>query len=147
MIEFEINQHSGKKISVKLIKSWIGKIEKNLKLKKNLEISLGVVGNAAMKKLNNSYRKKNKVTNVLSFRESDSRTPSPSSSGKYIGEIIICYPQAIKEARQEKKPINQYLEFLFLHGFLHILGYDHKTSAQAKKMESLEKKILGDARK
>lgn len=143
MIKFEINQQTGKTISSKLIKGWIKKIEKHLKLKKDLEISLGVVGNAAMKNLNKAYRKKDKVTNVLSFREGDSKTDLPDTSGKYLGEIIICYPQAVKEARQAQQSINQYLELLFLHGFLHLLGYDHKTSTQEKKMESLEKKILG----
>jgi len=95
-----------------------------------------------MKNLNKSYRKKDRVTNVLSFREGDSKIDLPHSDGKYLGEIIICYPQAVKEAKQSNQSLNQYLELLFLHGFLHLLGYEHKTSAQAKKMESLEKKIL-----
>lgn len=143
MIKFEINQQAGKAISLKLIQSWIKKIEKHFKLKKNSEISLGVVGNITMKNLNKAYRKKDKVTNVLSFREGDSKINVPHGNGKYLGEIIICYPQAVKEAKHEQQSINQYLELLFLHGFLHLLGYDHKTSTQTKKMESLEKKILG----
>ena len=118
MIKFEVNQQFGKEISLKLIQGWIKKIEKILKSKKNLEISFGIVGNSAMKNLNKSYRKKDKVTNVLSFREEDSRTKLPASVNNYLGEIIICYPQAVKEAKQARQPINQYLESLFLHGFL-----------------------------
>lgn len=142
MINFAVNQQSGKKISSKLIKGWIKKIEKNIKLKKNLEISFGVVGNSVIKNLNKSYRKKDKVTNVLSFREKDSRAKLPANVNNYLGEIIICYPQAVKEAKQVNQPINHYLESLFLHGFLHLLGYDHKTTIQAKRMENLEKKII-----
>ena len=142
MIKFEVNQQSGKKISIKLIQGWTKKIEKNIKLKKNLEISFGVVGASTMKNLNKSYRKKYKVTNVLSFREGDSKVKLPSNNN-YLGEIIICYPQAVKEAKQARQPINQYLESLFLHGFLHLLGYDHKSRKDAKVMEKLEKKILG----
>lgn len=141
MMKFEINQQSGKKISIKLIQGWIKKIEKNIKLKKNSEISFGVVGNSAMKNLNKSYRKINKVTNVLSFRESDSKIKLPSNTD-YLGEIIICHPQAVNEAKQTNQSFNQYLESLFIHGFLHLLGYDHKTSSQVKKMENLEKKII-----
>lgn len=140
MIKFEINQQAGRPISKLMVAGWLKKIIKVLKVKKNLEISFGVVGDASIRKMNRLYRGKDKVTDVLSFEE-DSSKISPARTG-YIGEIIICYPQAARRAKKAKHTLNQELELLFVHGFMHLLGYDHKTKKSTQAMEKLEEKIL-----
>jgi len=93
------------------------------------EISLVLVGNAKIKELNNNYRGKNKVTDVLSFEE--------------MNEIFICLAQAKKQARLLKTSLKSELTRLLVHGIVHLNGYDHERSeAEAERMFAVEKKIL-----
>ena len=141
MISFEINQQSGKNISEKLLQKWLKKIENVLKIKKNTDISIGIVGDGAIKKLNKDYRSKDKVTDVLSFSENDSKVKTPMINN-YLGEIIICYPQAVRQAKKIGHPVNKEIELLLIHGFLHLLGHDHEKTKETKIMRDLEQRIL-----
>ncbi len=100
-------------------------------------ISLSFSGDRKITELNNSYRKINLATNVLSF-------PSYLNQNNelFIGDIIFSIETICKEAKRDNKSINNHLIHLFVHGVLHLLGYDHKTEAEAKKMENLEIRIL-----
>ena len=109
-----------------------------------------MLGNdSAIKALNRDWRGKNTATNVLSF---PARLPGhrrPESAGKsaparapYIGDIVIAYQTTAREADAEGKPFNHHLAHLAVHGFLHLLGYDHENDRDAEKMESLERRIL-----
>ncbi|MBI3291121.1 rRNA maturation RNase YbeY [Candidatus Falkowbacteria bacterium] len=143
MIEFEVNQRAGGKISKSFCRLYLKKLEKILKLKKKIEISIALVGDGEIKELNNRYRGQDKVTNVLSFSESyGNASPLDINSKNFFGEIIICYPQAVREAKKLKVSLKSHLGFLLVHGFLHLLGYDHKKAQEAKEMESLENRIL-----
>lgn len=139
-IKFEVNQQAGKKIPASYWQKWLKRIEQELKLKKSLEISVAVVGDQAIKKLNKQYRRKDKVTDVLSFAEFDDLTKTPMG---YLGEIIICYPQAVRQAAKARHSVLKEFQILFTHGFMHLLGYDHEQDDEAEIMEGLEKKILG----
>ena len=87
--------------------------------------------------LNYKFANKDKPTNVLSF-------PSylKSNHELFLGDIIFSNETINKEAIRDKKSMNNHLIHLFIHGVLHLLGYDHKTVSQAKKMEDLEIEIL-----
>lgn len=106
-----------------------------------IEISINLVGETKIKNLNKKYRNKNTATDVLSF---------PLSTvvlKKYgilpLGDIFICLSVAKKEAREENISIEKKLAWFTVHGFLHLLGYDHeKSEKDAKKIFVLEKKIL-----
>jgi|SRR3989338_3698910 len=141
MINFNVNQRLGKKISLELWRRWLEKIAKTLKLKKKLELSIALVGDSEIKRLNKIYRRKNKVADVLSFAEIDSRAKLDLAPD-YLGEIIIGYPQAVRQARRAKRLVNQQLEMLLIHGFLHLLGYDHQRAKDALLMENLEQRII-----
>ncbi|MFA6254985.1 MAG: rRNA maturation RNase YbeY [Patescibacteria group bacterium] len=143
MISFAVNQQSGKKIPLRFWRLRLKKIKQTLKSSDHWEISLALVGEGAMKKLNRIYRGENRVTDVLSFSEKDSRTKFGVSSSRYLGEIIICYPQAKRQAKKFGHSVNQELEMLLIHGFLHLLGYDHQKARDRAKMQRLERKILG----
>ncbi len=101
---------------------------------KDFSVSLAVVGPAIMKRLNKQYRSVNQVTDVLSFPYSEN-----------TGEIVICYNQAVKQAKEKDNALKNELCWLIIHGLLHLLGYDHeKSEHQARKMRNLETKILSN---
>ena len=109
--------------------------KKPLFVKKNHEFSILMTNNKKMKYLNLKFRKKNKPTDVLSF-------PIKIKVKKtlYLGDIAISY-EIIKK---RSKKTNFFLEFdkMWIHGYLHLIGYDHKKSIDFKKMFTKEKLIL-----
>ena len=97
-----------------------------------LELSVVFASSAFMRKLNKKYRKKDKVSNVLSFlleKGNPNARKTRAGHQRGVGEIVL--------NRNEKN-----LPHLFVHGCLHLKRYDHKNDADAKKMEELEDKIL-----
>jgi probable rRNA maturation factor len=92
---------------------------------------------AAIRRLNATWRGIDKPTNVLSFPAPPMRaTPAP------LGDIAIAYETTAREAKTEGKPLAHHLAHLSVHGFLHLLGYDHESDAQTDAMEDLERKVL-----
>lgn len=111
-----------------------------------VELAIVLSHDSAIQALNRDWRGKDAPTNVLSFpsapagpgrRGGKSRGPSP-----YIGDIVIAYETTAREAAAEGKPFSHHLAHLAVHGFLHLLGYDHENDRDAEAMERLERKIL-----
>ncbi len=120
------------------------KIVKTLNFRPAGQISLALGDSKTIQRLNKIYRGKNQVTDVLSFSESEEPTRKIATFFPgYLGEIIICYPQAVKQAKKQQKSLKSELELLFVHGVLHLLGYDHEERGENQVMRGLEKKILG----
>ena len=84
--------------------------------------------------LNNTYRAKNKSTNVLSFINDDVSKDITNN----LGDIAICYEYVEKEAKDEGKNLNDHLIHMLVHGLYHILGYDHENNESASVMEAKE---------
>ena len=103
-----------------------------------LELVLRIVDELEGAELNNKYRGETKATNVLSFPFS-AVTPKPLP---ILGDIIICAPIIEREASAENKNLEAHWAHMIIHGVLHLLGYDHNTSAEAFAMERLEAFIL-----
>ncbi|MFH0906747.1 MAG: rRNA maturation RNase YbeY [bacterium] len=158
----EIHNFTKNEIDEKLFQRITEKTLEVVKIKGNTEISLAIVGNGRMRKLNKFYRGKNRVTDVLSF-ENKSVIPyltkafprlekqkkeefiEPPDDVKRLGEIIICYPQAKKQSKLSDYSLEKELTILLIHGILHLLGYDHeKEELEAQKMEKMEKDILNE---
>jgi len=97
------------------------------------EVSLLFTDDAHIRELNSRYRGQDKPTNVLSF---------PQASGRLIGDIILAYETVSLEARLAGRPFEAHMAHLIVHGFLHLLGYDHETEAEAEEMEALERAAL-----
>lgn len=107
---------------------------KELKLKGRISVSVNLVGETKMRELNKKYRRKDEPTDVLSF---------PLGDGS--GDIFVCLSIAKKEAKRENVSIEKKLTQLTVHGFLHLLGYDHENSkASAREMFKIEKIILNN---
>ena len=103
--------------------------------KKKQEFSILLTNNKKMRNLNNKFRKKNIPTDVLSFPLNDK-----GEKNIYIGDIAISY-EIIKE---RAKKTNFFIEFdkIWIHGYLHLIGYDHKNLKDFEKMSKKENLIL-----
>lgn len=107
------------------------------------ELAIMLTDDAGIRTLNQNWRGMDKPTNVLSFpaiqppsgRELDD-TP------RMLGDIAIAFETMRREADEEEKPFANHLSHLAVHGFLHLVGYDHETESEAEVMEALERDIL-----
>jgi len=128
---------AGRKVSAANVKRTAQKILR-LVGQNNAELSLALVGNDEIRELNRKYRNKPTPTDVLSF-------PADESAGlhaRLLGDVIISVEQAEVQARRARRTLEAEVEWLLIHGILHLLGYDHERSAkEAKIMRALEKKI------
>ena len=108
-------------------------------------LSLTLVSNATIKKLNKEWRGKNSETDVLSFSMLDGPSILPGlelADGLDLGEVVISIPKAKEQARAYGHSFHRELCFLFVHGVLHVLGFDHETAAQEKDMFGRQAEIL-----
>ena len=105
------------------------------------ELAIVLSDDSAMQALNREWRGKDAPTNVLSF----AATAAPGrarSATPYIGDVVIAYQTTVREAVAEGKPFNHHLAHLAVHGFLHLLGYDHDNNSDAQEMERVERTVL-----
>ncbi len=109
-----------------------------------IEVSVNLVSEAQIKELNKKYRDKDMPTDVLSFPINEQLDAKSAVNGIIsLGDIFICLPIAEKYALQEGISLDLKLSFLTVHGFLHLLGYDHeKNQNEEIKMFTLQDKIL-----
>lgn len=103
------------------------------------EVSIVLADDSAIAKLNRDWRGIDKPTNVLSFPASGHKA---SQGEKFLGDIVIAYETLEWECKNENRVFLHHLAHLAVHGFLHLIGYDHETDAQAEEMEGLESKIM-----
>lgn len=104
------------------------------------ELSVVFTDDASIQTLNAEWRGKDKPTNVLSFPAFPVK--AGSQPGPMLGDIVIARETVEREAHEEGKPLENHLAHLVVHGFLHLLGYDHETDAEADVMEGREREIL-----
>ncbi len=104
------------------------------------ELSLVFTDDAHIRKLNATWRGKDKATNVLSFPAFEMAPGYPVPP--LLGDIVIAYETVRRESALEDKPFEHHLMHLMIHGFLHLLGYDHEIDEEAEEMEDLERRIL-----
>lgn len=105
------------------------------KIEYDLELSLAIVSDDEIQKLNAAYRDKNKPTDVLSFREEEAEISFPEhSSKKNLGDVVISKDTALKQAEEKQHSFEYEVAFLFVHGVLHLLDYDHERSKEEEKI-------------
>lgn len=129
--------------SQQFIKKIINQTAKLLKINSNQEITVLLVGDKKIRSLNKKYKNKDKVTDVLSFSQKEGEAiVLPGKEDNYLGDIVICYPQAKRQAKKYKHSVKKELSWLLVHGFLHLLGYKDETKAAYLKMKKAEDRIL-----
>jgi probable rRNA maturation factor len=117
----------------KQFQSWIELVLKHLKTKG--EITILLVDKPEIRALNKQYRHKDKPTNILSFTTDIELAP-------LLGDLVICSPLVIEEAKAQQKKIIHHWAHLTIHGVLHLLGYDHENEKEATIMENIEIQLL-----
>ena len=107
------------------------------------ELAVMLTDDAGIRTLNSNWRGIDKPTNVLSFPALPPTGPGgPDDAPRMLGDIAIAYETTRQEADDEQKPFDHHLSHLAVHGFLHLIGYDHETDDDAEAMETLEHEIL-----
>jgi probable rRNA maturation factor len=107
------------------------------------ELAVMLTDDAGIRTLNLNWRGIDKPTNVLSFPAlQPTGSGGPDDAPRMLGDIAIAYETTRKEADDEQKPFDHHLSHLAVHGFLHLIGYDHEKDDDAEAMEALEQAIL-----
>jgi probable rRNA maturation factor len=117
---------------------WIAAIPELRERKDWTEVNILIVGRAAGRRYNREFRARDYATNVLSF-------PYEAAPGEHtglLGDIVVCAPVVLREAREQHKASRDHFAHLTIHGALHLLGYDHERARDARQMEALEREIL-----
>lgn len=131
MISFELNQsilRGGQRLPRALVAKAVAACDARLRTKRAIDLSIAFIGAREMRAMNKAWRGHDYVTDVLSFEETF--------------EILLCYPQAVRQGKEMGHSTRDELTFLIVHGILHTFGYDHVDPKDAKKMFPLQTGIL-----
>jgi probable rRNA maturation factor len=129
----KINVHNQQNESITPYLKTLKKIFKSIHLKKSFEIIF--IDDEYMHKLNNTYRGIDKTTDVLSF-------PNDDEKSKSLGDVFISLPMAKKQAETLKHSVLREIGFLAVHGYLHLVGFDHQTELEEEVMTAEQNRIL-----
>ena len=117
-------------------------------VEEDTEISITFVENARIQEISREYRNKDKATDVISFAMEEMGEGEIPLIGeglpRMLGDIIISIPKAVEQAEEYGHSFMRELGFLSVHGFLHLLGYDHETTEEEKIMFTRQKEILDE---
>jgi len=119
-------------------KRWVEVALSAARRRKPAELSIRIVDAREGRALNRQYRDRDYATNVLSFPV---ELP-PGIASPLLGDLAICAPVVVREAREQGKALRDHYAHLTVHGVLHLLGFDHQGDAEAARMEKLETRIL-----
>lgn len=103
-------------------------------LERDASLTVRFVGEAEGRDLNHRYRGRDRATNVLTFPY--------DSPGRLEADIVICMPVVRREAREQRKRVEDHLAHLLVHGVLHAQGHEHEDDDEARRMEAMEVAIL-----
>lgn len=105
------------------------------------ELSISLVGDTAIRRLNRTWRRKDKPTDVLSFPAGDA--PKGTPGPRLLGDVIISLDTAVRVAREDGRSLEAEVARYLAHGVLHLLGHDHHEKGEARRMARLENRLLG----
>ncbi|MBN1258731.1 rRNA maturation RNase YbeY, partial [Candidatus Peregrinibacteria bacterium] len=125
------------KIDTKTFQPLIARLKKAVSVQDGI-LNVVFVNDAYIRALNRTYRKKDEATDVLSF----SYNKTFKGHGDLLGEVYISMNTAKRQAKKHKHTILKELNKLFVHGFLHVHGFNHEELNDFKKMSAIEKEIL-----
>lgn len=147
-IDFHDNTNSVIEEHQELIKGLLDVAAKQEQVANNAEVSVTFVNNEEIREINREYRNIDKPTDVISFALEESTEEEVMIIGEDIpvvlGDIIISVERAKEQAEDYNHSFERELGFLAVHGFLHLLGYDHMTEEDEKIMFQKQEDILGE---
>jgi len=106
----------------------------------SFELGLFITNDARIRELNRRYRGVDEPTDVLAFEGEVEGFVSPAL---YLGDIVISYPRAASQAQERGHSVAQEIDLLFLHGLLHLLGYEDETPEKRARMWARQEEVLG----
>lgn len=127
-----------------LLDKYYKKTLKVLSLEDKYVLSLIMVGPISIKRINRDYRNINKVTDVISFALLDDEEVQIDDGVVELGDIFINRDRIYSQAKEYGHSVEREFVFLFVHGLLHLLGYDHMNKEDEKEMFALQRKIVGN---
>jgi probable rRNA maturation factor len=134
--------------AIEQIEGILNSAQKKLQITEPCELSVTFVDNDRIQEINREYRGKDKPTDVISFALEELGEGEIQISGanmpRVLGDIIISTDKAREQATDYGHSVERELGFLAVHGFLHLLGYDHETEAEEKEMFDLQRSILDE---
>jgi len=137
LVDIQLVDGSAKTPDAQKIRDWVAAVFTALE-RSPLALTVRVVGEEEMAKLNRRYRGRNQPTNVLSFPIEY----LPGMCTDLLGDIVVCGPVVDREAAIQHKPPMGHWAHIVVHGMLHLFGYDHDSDQEATAMETLEKSVL-----
>ena len=150
-MEGEIGIHIERKFQAHIDEEWARKIAREVLKAESItppyEMSLVFTDSETVQRLNRDYRGVDEPTDVLAFymlpqHGADADFVSPPDDITHLGEVIISYPKAEEQAKEQGHSTEQELTLLIIHGILHLLGYDHEKPEEEAKMKAREKELL-----
>ena len=127
-----------------LLEEYYRKTLEVLEIEDNYVLSLIICGPVTIKRINRDYRQKDAVTDVISFALLDDDDTVEYEDRVELGDIFINRNRVFSQAEEYGHSVKREFVFLFVHGLLHLLGYDHMNKEDEERMFSLQKKIVGD---
>ena len=127
-----------------LLEKYYRKTLKTLEIADNYVLSLILCGPLTIRRINREYRNIDAVTDVISFALLDEDETIEYEDRIELGDIFINRNRVFSQAEEYGHSVEREFVFLFVHGLLHLFGYDHMEKEDEKKMFALQKKIVGD---
>lgn len=126
MVKIQIFVESRYKINRRRVKSVVDKVLEKNEVSTPVEVSVAIVGDRKMRALSKKYKGEDKTHNVLSFSQTDGENLKTSEETLSLGDIVISYPEVIREASAEEVYVDDKVDELVEHGLLHLLGIHHE---------------------
>jgi len=127
-----------------LLQEYYDKTLEVLGMEDDYVLSVILVGPITIRRINRDYRQKDAVTDVISFALLDDEDAVEYEDDVELGDIFINRSRVFSQAEEYGHSVKREFVFLFVHGMLHLLGYDHMTKEDEEKMFALQRKIVGD---
>ncbi|QDP40643.1 rRNA maturation RNase YbeY [Radiobacillus deserti] len=145
-IDFQDATNQVKPEHIELVEKLLVQAAQLENVAEDAELSVSFVDNDEIQIINRDYRNKDKPTDVISFAMQENVDDEPEIMGDngplLLGDIIISVDKAEEQAKDYKHSFERELGFLAVHGFLHLLGYDHMNEEDEKKMFGRQEEIL-----
>ena len=148
MLNYQLDLQIDESFQDSIAEKWLRKaVEETLDahgIESLVELGLVITDDQVVQELNQSYRGLDATTDVLAFAlwEQSQEFATPPDGILHLGEVLISYPQAERQAREQGHPLEQELALLAIHGVLHLLGYDDEDPDGEQKMRAMEEKLL-----
>ncbi len=139
-----LNRQRGHVVSERGLVTFLTKLARHVPVEDADSVAVKLVSDRGMREVNRSFRGQNGSTDVLSFPGEGDFAPSGE---RHLGDIVISVPYAAAHARRAKHSLARELKVLALHGYLHLMGYDHETDdgTMLRIQRRLERRLLADA--